>query len=153
MDTNNYLTFLLCAVLLVLIDGQILYLSGSRYLRRFRQVDDARSAMQLVAVLFHLVVLGVVALISTIDVSTGLPARDLIVKLGLVLLILAAAHGSTMAILARLRGQFREEQIEEGMVTDPTSASAPQLNRSSVTDHEAGEIRPSNSRSPIRYPD
>lgn len=147
MDTNSYLTFLLCAVLLVLIDGQFLYVSGSRYLRRFRQADDARSAMQLVAVLFHLVVLGVVALISTISVSTGLPARDLIVKLGLVLLVLAAAHGSTMAILSRLRGQFREEQIEEEIV------AAPQSYTSAVTDQEIGEVRPSNSRAPIRYPD
>ncbi len=56
---DSYLAFLLCGVLLVLIDGQILYRSGLKYLGSAYQADSARSVMQLVAVLFHLVVLGV----------------------------------------------------------------------------------------------
>ncbi|MGH3547068.1 MAG: hypothetical protein ACRDQU_02875, partial [Pseudonocardiaceae bacterium] len=60
-------------MLLVLIDGQILYRGGLGYLQKVYPADSARSVMQLVTVLFHLVVLGVLALISTLDVVTGMP--------------------------------------------------------------------------------
>jgi hypothetical protein len=122
MDAGNYLTFLLFAVLLVLIDGQILYRSGVKYLKGTLQPEGARSVMQLVAVLFHLVVLGVVALISMINVDTGMPIRDLVVKLGVTLLALGVAHGVTMAILMALRARRRDEQIlEEEITGDRTS--------------------------------
>lgn len=113
MSTDSYLIFLLFGVLLVLIDGQILYRSGLRYLGTAYQAANARSVMHLVVVLFHLVVLGVLALISTIDVETGLPARDLVVKLGVVLLTLGIAHGVTMAILKAVRDRRRDEQLLE----------------------------------------
>lgn len=119
MSTDSYLIFLSLGVLLVLIDGLILYRSGLRYLGTAYQPANARSVMQLVIVLFHLVVLGALALISTIDVATGLPARDLVVKLGVVLLTLGVAHGATMAILKALRDRRRDEQlIEEEMSAD-----------------------------------
>jgi hypothetical protein len=117
MNTDSYVTFLLLGVLLVLIDGQILYWSGSKYLAKVFQPDGARSVMQLVAVLFHLMVLGMLALISTIDVSTGLPIRDLVVKLGWVLLMLGVAHGVTMAILISVRNRRLDEQIMEEEIT------------------------------------
>jgi hypothetical protein len=103
--------------LLVLIDGQILYWSGSKYLAKVLQPDGAHSVMQLVAVLFHLVVLGLLALLSTIDVSTGLAFRDLVVKLGIVLLMLGVAHGVTMAILTSVRNRRRDEQLMEKEIT------------------------------------
>lgn len=118
MDTNNYATFLVIGVLLVLLDGQILYRAGLGYLRKVYQLDTARSVMQLVAVLFHLAVLGVLALISTINVATGMPIRDLVVKLGIVLLALAVAHGVTMAIVVRVRDRRRQEQIEDEIAAD-----------------------------------
>jgi hypothetical protein len=122
MDTNSYVAFLSLGVLLVLADGLILYRSGLRYLGSAYQADNARGVMQLVIVLFHLVVLGVLALISTIDVATGLPARDLVVKLGIVLLTLGVAHGVTMAILKTVRDRRRDEQIiEEEMSVDRTT--------------------------------
>lgn len=122
MDTDSYVAFLSFAVLLVLIDGLILYRSGLRYLGSAYQADNARSVMQLVIVLFHLIVLGVLALISTIDVATGLPARDLVVRLGVVLLTLGVAHGVTMAILKAVRDRRRDEQIldEEISLDHPT---------------------------------
>jgi hypothetical protein len=118
MDANSYATFLLIGVLIVLIDGQIIYRGGLGYLRKVYSGDSARSVMQLVSVLFHLTVLGALALISMINVSTGMPVRDLVVKLGVVLLILAAAHGITMAIVVNIRDRRREEQIEEEIVAD-----------------------------------
>ncbi len=133
MDANGYAAFLFLAVLLVLMDGQILYRSGVGYLQKVYEPDAARSVMQLVAVLFHLVVLGLVALISTIDVATGLPLQDLVVKLGVTLLALAAVHGFTMAILIRLRNRRREEQMEDEIVAD--RAGARNANVQSVTEH------------------
>jgi hypothetical protein len=118
MDANSYATFLILGVLIILVDGQILYRGGLGYLRQVYENDSARSVMQLVAVLFHLAVLGALALISMVNVSTGLPVRDLVVKLGIVLLILAAAHGITMAIVVNIRDRRREEQLEDEIVAD-----------------------------------
>jgi divalent metal cation (Fe/Co/Zn/Cd) transporter len=124
MDANSYATFLILGVLIILVDGQILYRGGLGYLRKVYANDSARSVMQLVSVLFHLTVLGALALISMVNVSTGMPVRDLVVKLGIVLLILAAAHGITMAIVVNVRDRRREEQLEEEIVADrPTIAS------------------------------
>jgi len=120
MDASSYVMFLLIGVLLVLIDGQILYRGGLGYLQKVYPADSARSVMQLVTVLFHLVVLGVLALISTLDVATGMPIRDLVVKWGVVLLGLAVAHGLTMAILVGMRNRRREERLEDEMVGDHT---------------------------------
>jgi hypothetical protein len=122
MDANGYAAFLLMGVLLVLIDGQVLYRSGLGYLQKVYEPEAARSVMQLVAVLFHLVVLGAVALISTIDVATGMPLQDLVVKLGVALLAIAAAHGFTMAILIRIRNRRRQEQLEDEIAADRAGA-------------------------------
>jgi hypothetical protein len=121
MNANSYATFLLIGVLFVLVDGQILYRSGLGYLRKVYSGDSARSVMQGVAVLFHLVTLGFLALISMLNVSTGMPVRDLVVKLGVVLLVLALAHGVTVAIVVGIRNRRREEQIEDEFVADRPS--------------------------------
>ncbi|MGH3571338.1 MAG: hypothetical protein ACRDUW_05855, partial [Pseudonocardiaceae bacterium] len=93
---------------------------GLGYLQKVYPADNARSVMQLVTVLFHLVVLGLLALISTLDVATGMPIRDLVVKWGVVLLGLAAAHGLTMAILVGMRSRRREERLEDEMAGEQT---------------------------------
>lgn len=113
MDANSYAVFLLIGVLIVLVDGQILYRGGLGYLRKVYSNDAARSVMQGVAVLFHLATLGLLALISMMNVATGMPARDLVVKLGVVLLVLAVAHAIALAIVVGIRNRRREEQIEE----------------------------------------
>lgn len=125
MDTNGYAIFLLIGVLLVLVDGQILYRGGLGYLQKVYADDSARSVMQLVSVLFHLTVLGFLALISMMNVSTGMPVRDLVVKLGVLLIALAIAHGVTMAIVVGVRNRQREERIEDEIVSEqrPTIVS------------------------------
>src|SRR5512139_2893078 len=104
MDTNSYVTFLIIGVVLVLIDGQIVYRSGRTFLTEaYREPEAARSIVQLVAVLFHLVVLGLLALLSVIDINTGSPVRDVVVNVGVTLLVLAAAHAATMSSLSTIR--------------------------------------------------
>lgn len=112
---DGYVAFLVLGVALVLIDGQLIYRSGRGYLREVYRPDVARSMIQLVTVLFHLVVLGLLALISLLDVDTGLPVRDVVVKLGVVLLVLAVAHGLTLTILVQIRDRRRREQISDEM--------------------------------------
>lgn len=63
----------------------------------------------LITVLFHLVVLGVLALLSTIHFPGGDTLPDLIGRLGVLLLVLGVAHGVTIAVLARIH----EEQLVE----------------------------------------
>jgi hypothetical protein len=117
VDTNSYVTFLIVGVVLVVIDGQIVYRSGRAILAEsYREPAAAKSMVQLVTVLFHLVVLGVLAIISTFNVDTGSPVSDVVVKLGVVLLVLAAAHAATMAILSSIRDRRHEEHITEELV-------------------------------------
>jgi hypothetical protein len=112
---QSYAVFLLLGVLLVLIDGQLIYFSGRGYLTKaYGNEESARSMNRLVAVLFHLVVLGLLALISTVDVNTGDPVKDVVFRLGIVLLLLAMAHGATMAILARIR----DRQLQQALVDE-----------------------------------
>lgn len=122
MDANGYWAFILLGVLVVLVDGQVLYRSGLGFLQKIYEADAARSVMQLVAVFFHLVMLGAVALISTFGAATGMTPQDLVVKLGVTLLVLATAHGLAMAILIRIRNRRREEQLEEEIAADRTDA-------------------------------
>ncbi|MGH3800332.1 MAG: hypothetical protein ACRDTD_09420 [Pseudonocardiaceae bacterium] len=98
---------------LVLIDGQLISRSGRAYLRKVYEPEAARSMIQLVVGLFHLVVLGLLALISLIDVDTGLPVRDVVFKLGVLLLVLAVAHGLTLTIMMRIRDRRWQEQISD----------------------------------------
>lgn len=142
MNTNGYVAFLLIGVAFVLIDGQILYRSGLGYLHKVYQSGPARSVMQLVTVLFHLVMLGMLALISTITVSTGMPVRDLVVRLGIILLVLAAAHGLTMAIVVWMRDRRRAEQVEEEIASDRTGAGSQDVSVQPVTNRETGTFGP-----------
>jgi hypothetical protein len=119
VDTNGYVAFLIFGVALVLVDGAIVYRSGRAYLdEAYRDPRASRSVVQLVTVLFHLVVLGVLALISIINVNTGSQVQNVVVKLGVVLLVLAAAHAATLSILSQIRDRFRDEQITDEMIEE-----------------------------------
>ncbi|WP_372665496.1 hypothetical protein [Amycolatopsis kentuckyensis] len=111
MTTNAYLSFLAIGVALVLIDGQIIYRSGRRYLENSYGDPAAGASMtRLVTVLFHLATLGVLALISTIDMG-GSDLPGVVGRLGVLLLILAIAHAITLAVLARIRGEQEVEAV------------------------------------------
>jgi hypothetical protein len=93
VDTNSYVTFLLIGALLVLVDGQVIYRNGRRYLQQSTPNASAESLTRLVTVLFHFVVLGVLALISTIDVPADTPVEGVVVRLGIVLIIIVLSLG------------------------------------------------------------
>ncbi|MBO0840561.1 MAG: hypothetical protein J2O49_07070 [Sciscionella sp.] len=106
MSNQDYTAFLLLGVILVVIDGQLIYRGGRRYLKSAYQDAAAESFVRLVTVLFHLVMLGVLALISVLGLSaTGLPA--VMIRVGILLLILAAGHAvSTVIITGRRNAQY-----------------------------------------------
>ncbi|RZS36563.1 hypothetical protein EV193_107244 [Herbihabitans rhizosphaerae] len=112
MDTNSYLAFLLIGVVLVVIDGLIIYRSGQRYLSGPDGEDGTSASLaRMVTVLFHLAVLGVLALISTIDVPADSAAEAIVLRLGIVLLVLAAAHAITIGAFTRMRDRREAERI------------------------------------------
>jgi hypothetical protein len=119
MDTNSYIAFLVLGAILVAIDGQIIYRSGRKYLEHSYGDSAAGASMtRLVTVLFHLVVLGVLMLISTVDVGSN-QTEGVILRLGIVLLLLAAAHALTIAVLARIKDRQMQERLAEEMAHPP----------------------------------
>ncbi|GAA2802329.1 hypothetical protein [Crossiella cryophila] len=115
-NLNGYVAFLVLGVILVLVDGQLILRSGKAYLQQgYRDQEAAASMARLVAVLFHLVVLGLFMIISTMEVQVGGMVQTVITKLGIVLLLLGLMHGVTMAILNRIRARQREQLMADEM--------------------------------------
>ena len=112
MSTEAYVSFLAIGVVLVLIDGQVIYRSGRGYLESSYGDPAAGASMtRLVTVLFHLVTLGLLALLSTIPLGdSDLPG--VVGRVGVLLLVLAIVHAITLAVLGRIRG----EQVGEAVV-------------------------------------
>ncbi|HEV7907331.1 MAG TPA: hypothetical protein VGP03_04250 [Pseudonocardiaceae bacterium] len=116
---NNYAVFLMIGVVLVIIDGQLIYHGGRDYLNKaYGDAGSAKAMNRLVAVLFHLVVLGLLALVSIISVDTGNPVKDVVVKLGVVLLLLAVVHAVTISILSRMRDRQLQQQLADEMAEE-----------------------------------
>jgi hypothetical protein len=144
MDTNAYVAFLLVGVLLVVVDGQIIYRSGRRYLEDSYGDPAAGASMtRLVTVLFHLAVLGLLALLSTVDLGGGSTLPAVVGKLGVMLLLLAIAHGITIAILSRIR----DEQVGESF-----AARRAAVNESPAQEPAVGPM-PGQANAPIVSPD
>ncbi|SFQ31436.1 hypothetical protein SAMN05421810_10671 [Amycolatopsis arida] len=120
MDTNAYVSFLIIGALLVVIDGMLIYRSGRKYLAESYGGDDtaSQSMTRLTTVLFHLVALGLLALLSLIDFGEE-SLRAVIGKLGVLLLVLALVHGVTIAVLTRMR----ESQVAETVTAQRHSAA------------------------------
>jgi hypothetical protein len=122
MDTNSYIAFLVLGVVLVAVDGQIIYRSGRKYLEHSYGDPEAGASMtRLVTVLFHLAVLGLMMLISTIDVGST-PTEGVVIRLGIVLLLLALVHGMTIAVLARIRDRQLQERLADEMAQNHAAA-------------------------------
>jgi Tfp pilus assembly protein PilX len=116
---QGYAAFLLLGVVLVLIDGQLIYRSGKGYMNRaYGDPEAARSMTRLATVLFHLVVLGLLALVSMISINTGDPVKDVVAKLGIVLLVLALVHAVTMVVLGRIRDRQLQQQLADEMAEE-----------------------------------
>ncbi|GAB3499052.1 hypothetical protein [Amycolatopsis cihanbeyliensis] len=131
MDTTTYLMFLALGALMVLIDGQVIYRSGRRYLAGSDDPAASTSMIRMVTVLFHLVTLGLLALLSLVDIG-GPPVEVVVGKLGVLLLVLGLVHAGTIALLTRTREQQLTESVTASRAatpgaptTDPVVAPVP----------------------------
>ncbi|WP_163508829.1 DUF2157 domain-containing protein [Fodinicola acaciae] len=123
-STGEYLAFLAIGVVLVVIDGQLIMRSGRQYLRQAYGPEASAAApiTRLVVVLFHLIVLGVLALISAINFGGSDPLVRVVSKLGIILLLIAAAHGLTIAVLTRIRERQRQLRLLQEVTPDEDAA-------------------------------
>jgi hypothetical protein len=141
-DTAMYITLLVVAVALTFLVGRLLVTAGEPFLQEvFEDTKVTRSVNMLLSVLFHLITLGVLAIITVIDFASDMePLQQFVVKLGVVLLILGIAYGISMLVLIRVRERRRATQISEQVqerlaergspavvrpIVDPTTQPAP----------------------------
>lgn len=111
--TGSYLTLVIVGVLITFGVGQILLRQGQPFLDDvFRNKESAHSINRLLVVLFHLLTLGVLGMISIVDVSSSAgPAQTIVFKLGLVLLIVGIAYGVSMLVLLQVRERRRQQTV------------------------------------------
>lgn len=112
MGQGNYLVLLLLGTIIVVIDGQLLYQNGKRYLADagHGSGESGISMARLIAVLFHLLALGILALISTVDIG-GTGAQGIVTRLGVALLIVAIFHAIALGVLTKMRHSQQAEEI------------------------------------------
>lgn len=114
MNNDGYVAFLLFGIVLIAVDGQVLYRSGRRYLvSAYGERGGAGSVGRLVTILFYLVMFGVLALISTVDTPTNGSLPEIVTRIGILLLIMAAGHGIATWILATLRRNQENQRLNE----------------------------------------
>src|SRR5262249_51225140 len=113
---------------------------------------------QLVAVFFHLVMFGVVALIASIGFSPDAGVPEMLSRIGIILLLTAVGHGITIIALARLRDQQTETGLAEAQIAAEENArrfprSRPGQPRDGAIDTGRGRETPPKPEIPDGPPD
>lgn len=113
--TGMYITLLVVSIGLTFGVGRLLVTAGKPFLQEvFQDEKVTRSVNLLLSVLFHLITLGVLAIISVVEiVGNDDPFQTLVARLGVVLLVLGIAYGISMLVLIRVRERRRADQISE----------------------------------------
>jgi hypothetical protein len=135
MGMPQYIVLLAVSIGLTFLVGRLLIRAGGPFLQDvFHDEKVTRSVNLLLSVLFHLVTLGVLAIISVADVPGYNALQTFVVKLGVVLLTLGIAYGISMLVLIRVRERRRSDEISEhvqerladrGISTSPTQPDQP----------------------------
>lgn len=106
--------FIATGIVIVAVVGRLLAYSGRRYVGGAGGAGkNAGSIATLVSVVFHLVTLGLVALLTAIPVSTG--PRGYLIKVGLLCLLLGLIYAAAVGVLARRR----EVAVTESALSEP----------------------------------
>lgn len=112
VDSGPYLLILIIGVLIVVIDGQLIIRNSPSYLRgTYRDDRQARRVSGLVAVCFHLVMFGLVALVASVGLPPDAGARSVVARIGVLLLLTAAGHLLAIVALSRLREQQSNAEL------------------------------------------
>lgn len=118
MDSER-IVFLIVGVVVVFLVGQLIVQSGRRYIASAStQRRGAAAGANLVAVLFHLATLGLVALISVLPLGGPADQRFLL-RLGILLLVLAGVYGLALALLNRRREEVIVAEVDTQLRKDP----------------------------------
>jgi hypothetical protein len=141
-----YISLLVVSVALTFLVGRLLITAGEPFLQEvFQDAKVTRSVNLLLSVLFHLITLGVLAIISVADFSAGSPLQNFVMRLGVVLLILGIAYGVSMLVLIRVRerrrsdeisGQVQERLADRGLDSRPQVVTRPQVSTRPSTPHD-----------------
>ncbi|WIY00629.1 hypothetical protein QRX60_42325 [Amycolatopsis mongoliensis] len=118
MPDNELPGFLIIGLIFVIADGQILYRGGRRYLGGPDDGEGTGSMAWMVVTVFHLVAFGVLALLSVVGPGWSGSTAALVGRLGVFLLLLAVAHGLTVAVLGRRRQDTIVESHYQDRETD-----------------------------------
>jgi hypothetical protein len=120
------LLILLIGVVIVIIDGQLIYRGAPGYLAEvYKEPRQAHQVAGMVTVLFHLIMLGLITLVTSIGLPSDAGIRSALGRVGVMLVLTALGHGVTMAVLSRLRQQQLATQIAEAQVNDPDRTAEP----------------------------
>jgi hypothetical protein len=120
MDSERVL-FIVVGVVIVFAVGQLLVRSGGRYLAGAVPAERASAgpAASLVAVLFHLLTLGIVALISVSSWGSS-PETRFLTQLGILLVVLAGVYAIALSLINRRRDEALAAEVDvHGEVRDP----------------------------------
>jgi hypothetical protein len=124
MIISKYLLVLAIGVCIVLIDGVLLLRKSPAYLDEvYQNPARSRQVTSLVGLMFLLVMLGAVALVSSITFSPDASVQSVLARVGVLFIVTAAGHGITFAVLSRLREQELATQVAEtGISQQPQRA-------------------------------
>lgn len=112
MNSGAYLLILGIGAVIVAIDGQLIIRKAPSYLDEvYENPQRSRQVTGMVAGLFHLIMLGVVALVSSVSLAPDAGIQSVLARLGVMLLLTAIGHGVTMLVLSRLREQELATQL------------------------------------------
>lgn len=105
---------LIIGAAIVVIDGQVLMRHGPAYLAEaYHEPRRARQVAGLVTLFFHLVMLGMVALVASgTDDDAGGPG--MLRRIGMLLIVTALGHAVAVVVLSRLRRQQERSELVEG---------------------------------------
>jgi hypothetical protein len=156
MASGPYLVLLFIGVLIVIVDGQFIMRNSPAYLAQVYGTRPARKLASLVAVFFHLVMLGLVALVAAFGLGPDPTVQSLISRIGVILLLTALGHGLTMSILSRLRTEQESTEIAEAQlarqheVMARDEASTPSARGGAPPEERSGNFRRSRRSDPRR---
>ncbi len=113
MNSGTYLMILVIGVLIVVTMGQLLRRKAPAYLDEvYEDLAQARKVAALVIGFFHLVMLGLVFLTSSLGLSADAGVQSVIGRIGVIFLMTAVGYGVTLLLLSRLREQEQGTQFE-----------------------------------------
>ena len=110
---NERVLFIVVGVVIVFAVGQLLVRSGGRYLAGAVPAERASAgpAASLVAVLFHLLTLGIVALISVSSWGSS-PETRFLTQVGILLVVLAGVYAIALSLINRRRDEALAAEVD-----------------------------------------